>query len=123
VAIIPFRIEEEAGPDDVRIIAVRGELDLGTAPELERALEGALEEPRSLLLLDLTDCEFMDSTGVALIVRSWQRHDATAGNGGSGRLELCCPTPQVKRLLEVTGIGAAVTTHPDRESALAAMAG
>jgi anti-anti-sigma factor len=122
LAIIPFRIEEESGPEAVRIIVVRGELDLSTAPELERALETALEEAGSQILVDLTHCEFMDSTGVALIVRSWQRHDAGAGNGGTGRLALCCPAPQVERLLEVTGLCTAITTHKDRESALAAMA-
>jgi anti-anti-sigma factor len=123
VAIIPFRIEEEAGPDDIRILTVRGELDLGTAPELEQALDAALDRAESLILLDLTDCEFMDSTGVALIVRSWQRHDATAGNGGAGRLELCCPSPQVKRLLEVTGLRESITMHSNRDTAVAAMTG
>jgi anti-anti-sigma factor len=119
MAIIPFRVEEAGGPAGVRIISVRGELDLGTAPDLERVLEQATAEEDARILIDLSDCEFMDSTGVALIVRVWQRHDSAAGNGGGGRLVLCCPAPQVKRLLEVTGVGGAIPTVENRDEGLA----
>lgn len=48
-------------------IAVRGELDLGTAPELERALETARAAGRPIVL-DLRELSFMDSTGVRLLL-------------------------------------------------------
>jgi stage II sporulation protein AA (anti-sigma F factor antagonist) len=119
MAIIPFRVETAEEPSGVRTISVNGELDLNTAPELEAPLEEAIATEGSRILLDLSGCEFIDSTGVALVVRSWQRHDARAGGGGTGRLALCCPSAQVKRLLDITGVGAAVATHGDRDSALA----
>ena len=123
MAIIPFKVEVEDERNDVRVISVRGELDLNTAPELEGPLEEVLADPAAQVLLDLSGCEFIDSTGVALVVRSWQRHDAAAGNGGGGRLVLCCPSAQVKRLLEITGVGQAIPTHDARDNALADLTG
>ena len=57
------------------VIAVEGELDMNTATDLERELEGPLAAAQSPLLIDLSRCEFIDSTGIALIVRSWQALD------------------------------------------------
>ena len=60
----------------VRTISVRGELDLSTAPELEGPLNQALESDEGSMLIDLSQCEFIDSTGIALIVRAWQHLDS-----------------------------------------------
>jgi anti-anti-sigma factor len=96
----------------VFVIAVEGELDMDTATGLERELEGPLGAASTPLLIDLSDCEFIDSTGIALIVRSWQAYD---GNG----FALCGLGDQVKRVLDITGLEQAIPTHPSREQALA----
>jgi anti-sigma B factor antagonist len=119
VGISPFHVESEVEPGGVAIITVRGELDMGTAPDLEAPLAEALSDPDSKILLDFSDCEFIDSTGVALVVRSWQSHDASAEAGGTGRLVLCCPGAQVERLLELTGVASAISIHGDRDRAIA----
>jgi anti-sigma B factor antagonist len=94
------------------MILVEGELDMSTAPELERALNEPLTAPDSSLLVDLSRCEFIDSTGIALIVRTWQ------GLGGEGSFSLCGLGDQVKRALEVTGLESTIPTHPSRDDAL-----
>ncbi len=99
------------------VIAVEGELDMNTAADLERELEGPVKAARSPLLIDLTRCEFIDSTGIALIVRSWQALD------GDGNFALCGVGAQVKRVLDVTGLEQTIPTHPDREQALARLCG
>jgi stage II sporulation protein AA (anti-sigma F factor antagonist) len=119
VTISRFRVDEERVPGGVHVIIPKGELDLDTASGLQASLERAIAEDDSLILIDLSDCEFIDSTGVALLVRCWQRHDRAAGNGGTGRLVLCCPSAQVKRLLEITGVGSTIPAFDDREDALA----
>jgi anti-anti-sigma factor len=102
-----------------RTISVRGELDLSTAPELEGPLEEALGNDEGSLLIDLSDCEFIDSTGIALIVRAWQRLDG----GGNGRsLAICSRNDQVRRVLEITGLELSIPVHATREDALAAIA-
>lgn len=113
----PFSVKSEL-LDGVRTISVGGELDMNTAPQLERELEQALADPAATVMIDLCDCEFIDSTGIALIVRSWQRLDREAGEG-SGRLVLCSHNHQVRRLLQITGVESSISMHERREDALA----
>jgi anti-sigma B factor antagonist len=118
----PFKAQSET-LDGVRVIAVQGELDLSTAPELEKPLEAALGSEGSSLMIDLSDCEFIDSTGIALIVRAWQELGG-GSNGSSGKgFALCCVTDQVQRLLDITGLGSSIPTYPTREKALADLRG
>ncbi len=109
----PFKASAER-QDGVWVVQVVGELDMGTAPQLEAEIERAPgdEEP---LLVDLSGCEFIDSTGIALIVRAWQqreRNDAFA---------LCGVADQVGRVLEITGLET-IPSHASREDALARFA-
>ena len=105
-----------AALDGIRVVAVRGELDLGTAPELEAPLEEAIgaQEP---LLIDLSECEFIDSTGIAMIVRAWQQ----LGNGDEGQVVICSDNEQVRRVLEITGLELSIPVHASRDEALAAL--
>ena len=103
--------------DGVRVIAVRGELDLSTAPGLEPRLEEALEGEQPVTI-DLTACEFIDSTGIALIVRAWQRLGA---NDGGRQLAIATNNDQVQRVLEISGLDRSIPIHPDRETAVAAL--
>jgi anti-anti-sigma factor len=110
----PFKVRSEQ-KDGVFVVLVEGELDMNTAIELERQLEAPLSAPGSSLLLDLSRCEFIDSTGIALIVRAWQALD--------GRFSVCGIGDQVKRVLEVTGLEATIPTHRSRDDALARLRG
>jgi anti-anti-sigma factor len=114
----PFEVKIGDLEQGVRTISVRGELDLSTAPELEGPLDEALAEGEGSLLIDLTRCEFIDSTGIALIVRAWQRLDS----GGDGRsLVICSQNDQVRRVLEITGLELSIPVHTTRDEALAAI--
>lgn len=117
----PFEIAGEE-LDGVLVIAVNGELDLNTAPQLEERLETALAANGSGLLLDLSGCEFIDSTGIGLIVRAWQRLDANP-EGGDARLALCGLSDQVRRLLEITGLESSIRTYGSRDDALTELRG
>ena len=104
--------------DGVRVLAVRGELDLGTAPDLEPELQAALAAPESVLI-DLTECEFIDSTGIALIVRAWQR--IVAEDDGKRRLMIAGHGEQVGRVLEISGLSLSIPVHRTRDEGLAAL--
>jgi anti-sigma B factor antagonist len=120
----PFEVKNEALEDGVIAFAVHGELDLNTAPQLDGPLENALAAANDAsVLIDLGKCEFIDSTGIALIVRAWQRLDREAGGDGKGRLVICCSNDQVERLLKITGVESSIPMHGDRESALADLRG
>ena len=102
-------------------MVVRGELDLSTAPELEGPLEQAVGAGDTAVLIDLSECEFIDSTGIAMIVRAWQRLDGD-GDGGN-RVVICSDNDQVRRVLEVTGLELSIPIHSSRDEALAALRG
>lgn len=113
----PFEVKVGELEHGIRTIFVRGELDLSTAPDLEGPLGQALDSEGSLLI-DLSQCEFIDSTGIALIVRAWQRLDG----GENGRsLVICSQNDQVRRVLEITGLELSIPVHLTREEALAAL--
>jgi anti-anti-sigma factor len=116
----PFEVKVGNLDHGVRTISVRGELDLSTAPELEGPLEQTLDGGEGSVLIDLSSCEFIDSTGIALIVRAWQRLDS--GEDGHS-LVICSQNDQVRRVLEITGLELSIPVHTTRDEALAAMAG
>lgn len=99
----------------MRILAVTGELDLHTAPQLEERLENV----EGRLLVDLSNCEFIDSTGIGLLVRTWQRLDADLDGDDTCRFALCGLGNQVQRLLEITGLESSLRTYAARDEALA----
>jgi anti-sigma B factor antagonist len=110
----PFELagEEREG---VQILIVTGELDLNTAPRLEERLGDGSEGG---ILIDLSGCEFIDSTGIGLIVRTWQRLEPADGEGIS-RFALCGLSDQVQRLLEITGLRSSISTYLSRDEAVA----
>jgi anti-sigma B factor antagonist len=123
VSPAPFDVQSEELEGGVRAFTIRGELDMNTAPELEQALEQALADEEAAIMLDLSSCEFIDSTGIALIVRTWQRLDREGGGGGKGHVVLCCINTQVRRLLKITGVESSISLHEERGAALAELRG
>ncbi len=119
----PFQASASELEGGISLLKVDGELDLSTAPQLEGPLEQATGSAEAAVLIDLSDCQFIDSTGIALIVRAWQRVDAAAGNGGKGGLVLCCNNEQVLRVLEVTGLEHSLRVFGTRDEAIAALRG
>jgi anti-sigma B factor antagonist len=84
---------------DVALIVVSGELDIASAPELEQTFEQIRPDLTKLVIVDLRELEFMDSTGLSIIVRAHQR---LAEHGCE--LTLIKGPPQVQRLLDLTGL-------------------
>ncbi len=104
----PFSVSvAQAGTQAV--VAVRGELDLATAPQLESALLPPLRDGGSAVL-DLRGLEFLDSTGVRVIVAA---HHAAQEHGGSFALVRTEPDGPVARVLEISGLDAVLKLVDD----------
>jgi anti-sigma B factor antagonist len=95
----------------VAVIALSGEVDLAVAPRVEEALAGI--PARADVVIDLGGCEFLDSTGLAVLINARREF---AGEGR--RFVLCAPGPQVARLLEVTGLDREEIVRPSLDDAL-----
>ena len=113
----PFRVDVEQANGGVSSFNLSGELDHATAPELREPLDAAISGGARAVLVDLSDCSFIDSTGLSVLVHA---HTRLLDDGG--RLEICCPDAQVRRLLEITGVDRAFGIHQSRDDALAALA-
>jgi anti-sigma B factor antagonist len=110
-----FRAEVESN-DSLHVVRVFGELDQSTAPELRTSLDAVLDGPPAGVLVDLGGCEFIDSTGLSLLVEAKRRLAE-----GDRRFGVCCADVDVRRLLELTGIDEAVGLFNTRDEATAAL--
>jgi anti-sigma B factor antagonist len=72
-----LRIERAGAVDGVTCLAVAGEVDMTTGEQFERTLIGTLDEPGvTRLLLDVAPLRFIDSNGVAVLVKARRTADA-----------------------------------------------
>jgi len=85
--------------EDACLLRLSGELDDASAPALERELDRAESGVGATLVLDLSELEFIDSTGIALLVEAARR----ASEGGF-ELKALRGSGQVERVLELTGV-------------------
>jgi anti-sigma B factor antagonist len=97
--------------DGRTVIAVRGELDLATAPQLEEALMPCLHDGGHAIL-DLRGLEFMDSTGVRVVVAA---HLAAQEHGGRFSLVRTEPEGTIGRVLEISGLDGVLELVDDVE--------
>lgn len=97
------------------VVAVSGELDLRTSPELEAQLIRAFEAGAELVILDLRQIEFMDSTGLRVVLSAHQRAHETGR-----RFALVPGADQVERVLTLTGVRDLLTVVDAPEELLTA---
>lgn len=83
---------------DLRTVSLRGELDLANAGTAETAIQEALDEA-TRVVVDMQELEFIDSTGIALLV------GALGHNGDSAKLRFVpSESAAVNRVLDLTGL-------------------
>ena len=81
------------------MLAVSGELDLASSSTLEDELARVGDSDSAVVIIDLSGLEFMDSTGLSVVVRAHQRAQEKGRRFG-----LVKGRPQVQRLLSLTGV-------------------
>jgi anti-anti-sigma factor len=102
-----LNVTSERNGDRVHLSLV-GELDIASASRIEDALRDAEENAPALILLDLRELEFMDSTGLRTILSA----DARAREAGR-RLVVVQGDENIQRVFEVTGLGERVEIVDD----------
>lgn len=101
----------------VAVVAVRGEVDLVTAPQLEAVVDEAIRDhgaPRPLLV-DLEECTFIDSSGLAILMRAQDRLGEHPGLA-----IVCRPDGPPARLLELAA-RSVLRRYATRDDAFAAL--
>jgi anti-sigma B factor antagonist len=97
--------------DSAMVVSVHGELDLATAPRLEEEL--TTRTPGKHLVIDLTGCTFLDSSGVRVLALT-----ASALSEEEGRLAVVASDAGIVRVLEITGIDTLIDVHSSLDTAL-----
>jgi anti-sigma B factor antagonist len=93
-----FQIEERI-VQGVPVIAVTGEIDVATAPQLREALHGAIAQGQSTVVLDLLGVTFLDSTALGVLVGGLKRCRELGGE-----LHVVIADARIRKIFEITGL-------------------
>jgi len=85
-------------------ISVKGEMDISVTGELDREVRRAEATDAAQIVLDLNELDFIDASGVRMLLGATAR---SRNDGGRLRIRRAF-TPQVRRVLELTGVGEAL---------------
>jgi anti-anti-sigma factor len=113
-----FKVSTSPIEHDGLIISVEGELDLFTAERVRRAVGPAIVARRPLLL-DLSRCPFIDSTGLHLVL---EIHGGFTNGEGSGPPMAVVASPPLRRFFSLTAIDLSVPVFLNRRQALESLA-
>lgn len=99
-------------------IAVEGELDTATAPDLETAIQACLAEGARSLLLDLTSTDYVSSMGLRVFLSTLKTL-----KGSGGRLVLSGLNDEVQEIIDLAGFAPLFEICGTADQARAALAG
>ena len=104
-----FEVDHRGG---YAVLAVRGEVDVYTAPCLRERLIELVSQGSHQVVVDLEGVDFLDSTGLGVLVGGLKRlrsHD--------GDMILVCTQPRILKVFEITGLTKVFSIHDSVESA------
>ena len=82
-----------------RVLDVHGEVDVYTAPAVRERVQSLLDTVNTSLIVDLTGIDFIDSTGLGVLVSGQNRAKELGGE-----LRLVCSQERVLKLFRITGL-------------------
>lgn len=96
------------------VIEVGGEVDVYTAPQLDAELTRLIDGDVFNIVVDLSGVDFLDSTGLGVLVKALQR---TRENGGS--LAVVATADRITKVFRITGLDSAMSLHSTVDDAVA----
>ena len=102
-------------PPGFTVIEVGGEIDVYTAPKLKERLVGLVESGTYELIVDMESVEFLDSTGLGVLVGGLKRARAH-----EGWIDLVCTQSRILRIFRITGLNRVFSIYGTVGEAVAA---
>jgi anti-sigma B factor antagonist len=96
---VDLKVSDYTTDDDLTVINVEGEIDVYTAPKLREKLIDLVNKGKYHLLVDMEKVEFLDSTGLGVLVGGLKRVRAHDGS-----LELVCTQERILKIFRITGL-------------------
>jgi anti-sigma B factor antagonist len=97
------------------VVALRGEIDVYTAPRLRQALIDLVDADETDILVDMTRVDFLDSTGLGVLVGGLKRVKAKEGS-----LEIVATQDKILKIFEITGLSKVFPIHESVDAAVSA---
>jgi anti-sigma B factor antagonist len=110
-----LEVQEEV-TDNLRVVTLRGTLDIETAPPLEDTLSVGASDPDRPLVVDLLACDFIDSVGLAALLRG-----AKPLQNGEANVAFVAGEGPVRKLLRLTAVDRTIPVYSTRAEAAAAV--
>ncbi len=104
-------VREVAG---VTIVSLDGRLEFGEATKLRQQVEALVQEGKKLLILELRNVSYIDSSGLGALMGCY-----TAARNGGGALKLLKPSRRVRNVLTVVKLFPVFETFEDEDTAVA----
>lgn len=95
------------------VVAVRGEVDIATAPKLREKLVELASQGAQKVVVDLEGVDFLDSTGLGVLIGGMKRL-----RGLDGDLTLVCTQPRILKVFEITGLNRAFSIYETVDAAV-----
>jgi anti-sigma B factor antagonist len=99
--------------DGTSVVSVAGELDAYTAALFEQELRATLNDGVEAVVVDLTKCDFIDSTALGVLVGAHKRFGKS-----NGAFSLVTADSHTRKVLGITGLDRVFAIHPTRAAAL-----
>ena len=103
-----------AGEGTERVVRLGGTCDIASAPKLKETLVSLRPPDVRSVVIDVTELEFVDSTGLGLMLGALRRQ-----REGGGELKIAGAQGAVLRVLEVTDLDKVIPLYPDVAAAQA----
>lgn len=98
---------------DWTVLEVAGEVDVYTAPKLRERLIGLVGDGHHKIIVDMTAVDFLDSTGLGVLVGGLKRIRANEGS-----LALVCNAERILKIFRITGLTKVFPIHDTVDEAL-----
>lgn len=109
---------EVSAEQDVLLVRIKGEMDLAAVETIRGEVDKQFQSGVRHLLLDLSRVNFIDSSGIGVILGRYRKVSA-----GGGKLAIVRPQPQVKRVLDIAGLSRLVSYHRSEREGLSELQG
>jgi anti-sigma B factor antagonist len=108
------RVDTRSPREGVALISLGGEVDVYTSPRVKQEIVDLLNGGTSKLVVDLTGVDYLDSTGLGVLIGGLKR-----ARERDGDLKLICDNVRILRIFEITGLTKIFDIYRSEAEALA----
>lgn len=110
---IEFTIEDRRLSDETHVVAVKGEIDLFTAPEFKQHVSAPIDAGVPNVVVDLSHTTFIDSSSLGVLIGAHRRLKLRGGT-----LVIVCDSEAITKTFRITGLDGVFTLFPSLDDAL-----